>query len=164
MLSKMTANPDPVDGHVGARIRALRTLRGMSMEKLASATGVTYQQHQKYETGANRVSASRLWQIAAALSEEVSFFFDDMPPEVSGKARERAEAAEPLDDDMLAKRVTLELVRAYHGIGDAETRHLVYDLVLAIAEAAAGEQGTGRRAPGRPAKRAPQTSSRGRRR
>jgi transcriptional regulator with XRE-family HTH domain len=146
------ARTGPVDIHVGARIRLRRRLRGLSMEKLGRATGVTYQQLQKYETGANRVSPSRLWQLAKVLSVPVSFFFGDMPPEISGEAPGLDEAAEPLDDDLLAKRETLQLVRAYHSIPEAATRRSVYKLIKALAEtAAAAEQGAGRRAPGKPA-------------
>jgi hypothetical protein len=83
-LSRMTANLDPVDVHVGACIHRLRTFRGMSLPNLGRVIGLTDQQVQKYETGTDRVFASRPWDIAAELSVPVSFFFDDMPPEVSG--------------------------------------------------------------------------------
>jgi transcriptional regulator with XRE-family HTH domain len=152
-------HPNPVDIHVGARIRRRRVLLGLSQEKLAHAIGLTFQQVQKYERGTNRVSASRLYQLAKVLGVPISFFFGDMSPEVSGKARGLAEAADPFDDDLLAQRVTLELVRAYHNIPEAATRRGVYKLVKAVAEtAAAEEQGAGRQAPGKPAKRARRTT------
>ncbi len=161
----MTANRDPVDVHVGARIRLCRRLLGMSQGKLGKAIGVTDQQVQNCETGANRVSASRLWQLATMLCVPVSFFFDDMPPEVSGKAPGLAEPLRRLDDGPLAKHRTLELVRAYHGISEAAVRAKVRALVTAIGDAAGGgEQGGGHPAPGRPPSRARGTGSRGRRR
>ena len=145
----MPDKPNPVDVHVGSRIRLRRTLLGMSQEKLGKAIGLTFQQVQKYERGTNRVGSGRLYQLAKVLSVPISFFFDDMPPEVSGEAPGFAEVAEPFDNGLLNKRVTLELVRAYHNIPDAATRSYVYDLVQAIAEAAAEEQGAGRAAPGK---------------
>ena len=145
--------PKPVDIHVGARIRRRRVLLGLSQEQLAHGISLTFQQLQKYENGANRVSSSRLYQLARLLGVSISFFFDDMPAEISGKAPGLSEAAEPLDPGLLAKRETLEFVRAYHRIPDGEMRRYVYDLVQAIAETAAAEkQGAGRRAPGKPAK------------
>ena len=82
-----TANgkPNPVDIHVGARVRLRRTLLGMSQEKLGEAIGLTFQQVQKYERGANRVGASRLYDLSRVLEVPVSFFFDDMPDEISSK-------------------------------------------------------------------------------
>src|ERR1019366_10677585 len=73
--------PSPVDMHVGARVRLRRTLLGMSQEKLGTAVGLTFQQIQKYERGANRIGASRLFDMARALDVPVQFFFDEMPPE-----------------------------------------------------------------------------------
>ena len=151
--------PKPVDIHVGARIRRRRVLLGLSQEKLAQAIGLTFQQLQKYESGANRVSSSRLYQLAKLLGEPISFFFDDMPPEISGKAPGLSEAAEPLDPGLLAKRETLEFVRNYHRIPDGEMRRHVYDLVQTIAETTADEKrGAGRRAQGKPAKPARRTT------
>ena len=152
-------HPEPVDIHVGARIRRRRVLLGLSQEKLAQAIGLTFQQLQKYESGANRVSSSRLYQLANLLGVPISFFFDDMPPEISGRAPGPAKAAEPLEEGLLAKRETLEFVRAYHRIPDGETRRHVYDFVRAIAETTAAEkQGARRRAPGKRAKRARRTT------
>ncbi len=151
--------PKPVDIHVGARIRRRRVLLGLSQEQVGHAISLTFQQVQKYENGANRVSSSRLYQLAKLLGVPISFFFDDMPPEISGRAPGPADAAESLDDGLLAKLETLKFVRNYHRIPDGETRRYVYDLVQAIAETAAAEkQGTGRRAPGKPAKPARRTT------
>ena len=151
--------PKPVDIHVGARIRRRRVLLGLSQEQVGHAIGLTFQQLQKYEKGTNRVSSSRLYQLAKLFGVPVSFFFDDMPPEISGKAQGPAEAAAALDDGLLAKTETLKFVRNYHRIPDAETRRYVYDLVQSIAEAAAAEKPDAvRRAPRKPAKQARRTT------
>ncbi len=98
----------PVDTHVGHRLRLRRTLLGMSQEQLAQKLDLTFQQVQKYERGFNRVSASRLFEIGHALDIPVSFFFDDMPGH-------RAPVADNADDVML-RRESLELMRAYYQI------------------------------------------------
>ena len=86
----MTANPNPVDIHVGSRVRLRRTLLGMSQKKLGNALGLTFQQIQKYERGANRIGSSRLFLLSRILDVPVSFFFDDMAPEVASAARKTA--------------------------------------------------------------------------
>ncbi len=152
-------HPQPVDIHVGARIRQRRVLLGLSQGQLAHGISLAFQQVQKYENGANRVSSSRLHQLARLLGVPISYFFDDMPPEISGRSSGLSEAAEPLDPSLVAKRETLELVRNYHRIPDGEMRRNVYDLVQAIAETAAAEKpGAGHRAPGKPAKQARRTT------
>lgn len=128
----MALNPNPVDIHVGSRIRLRRTLLGMSQEKLGRAISLTFQQIQKYERGTNRVGSSRLYQLSQVLSVPISFFFDDMPAEVSGNAPGLAEAAEPFSEDLLTKRETLELIRAYHRITDTSVRRRVFDLVKSL--------------------------------
>tara|TARA_R110002094_G_scaffold157588_1_gene143880 strand:+ start:155 stop:439 length:285 start_codon:yes stop_codon:yes gene_type:complete len=85
------SSPDPVDIHVGARVRLRRTLLGMSQEKLGKALGLTFQQVQKYERGANRIGSSRLFQLSRILDVPVSFFFDEMAPETTKKADGMAE-------------------------------------------------------------------------
>ncbi|MDP6351923.1 MAG: helix-turn-helix transcriptional regulator [Alphaproteobacteria bacterium] len=130
----MAANPNPVDVHVGSRIRLRRTLLGMSQEKLGTAIGLTFQQVQKYERGTNRVGSSRLFQLSKVLNVPVSFFFDDMPAEVSGPKGHLQEASEPFADNPLTKRETLELVRAYHRIATAPVRKRVFELVKSLAD------------------------------
>lgn len=137
----MAANPNPVDIHVGSRIRLRRTLLGMSQEKLGGAIGLTFQQVQKYERGTNRVGSSRLYQLAKVLNVPVSFFFDDMPQEVAGDHGGFRESAEPFDDNPLTKRETLELVRAYHRIPSAAVRRRVFELMKSLAES--GSNGNG---------------------
>jgi len=131
-----TGKPNPVDIHVGARVRLRRTLLGMSQEKLGEAIGLTFQQVQKYERGANRVGASRLYDLSRVLEVPVSFFFDDMPDEISSKSvherREMSESPDPFDNDPMNRRETLELVRAYYRITDPTQRKRVFELVKSM--------------------------------
>ena len=121
-----------------------RTLLGMSQEKLGDALGLTFQQVQKYERGANRVGASRLFEISRVLDVSVSFFFEEMPPETAqmdpadSGLPGRSEVADDQDRDPLAKRETLELVRAYYRIGDPRVRKRVFELTKAVAVGGSG--------------------------
>jgi transcriptional regulator with XRE-family HTH domain len=134
--------PNPIDVHVGARVRLRRTLLGMSQERLGDAIGLTFQQVQKYERGANRVGASRLYDLSRVLDVPVSFFFDDLVP-VDGNTGNGAAAqlAEPpasgYEPDPMVRRETLELVRAYYRIPDQQIRRRLFDLTKAIANACA---------------------------
>ncbi len=130
----MASVPNPIDIHVGSRVRLRRTLLGMSQEKLGEAVRLTFQQIQKYERGVNRIGSSRLYQLSQILDVPVSFFFDDMPP-LDGRALPGlAEGAPaPFERDPLVKRETLELVRAYYRITDATARKRVFELTKAIA-------------------------------
>ena len=125
--------PKPVDVHVGSRIRLRRNLLGLSQTKLGDATGLSFQQVQKYESSANRVSASRLFELSKALDVAVSYFFDDMPEETAGPKGRRREALKPFAADPLIERETLELVRAYYRIPNtlvrARLRELAKELV-----------------------------------
>ena len=140
----MTAHrfvPNPVDVHVGGRIRELRTLRGLSQEKLGKAVGLTFQQIQKYERGANRIGSSRLFDLSRVLDVPVSFFFDDMPAEIAesapgGDAAMTESSADSYATDPLARRETLELVRAYYQIDEPSVRKRLFDLAKALASAA----------------------------
>jgi len=131
---------NPIDIHVGARMRLRRTLLGMSQEKLGEAIGLTFQQVQKYERGANRIGASRLFDLSRVLDVPVSFFFDDMPDAVqaqspvaviTGTAPAATEAA-TVGRDHLTSRETLELVRHYYQI-PPRARVQVYALAKALA-------------------------------
>ena len=131
---------NPVDMHVGARMRLRRTLMGMSQEKLGEAIGLTFQQVQKYERGANRVGASRLFDLSRVLDVPVSFFFDDMGDSVQAASPAAIIKGQPLDiqgapgqDDPMVKRETLGLVRAYYTIADPKVRRQVYELAKALA-------------------------------
>lgn len=127
------STPHPVDIHVGSRVRMRRTLLGMSQEKLGDALGLTFQQVQKYERGANRVGASRLFQISRILDVPVSFFFDEMAAESATASAGLAEEAAPSSFDPMAKRETLELVRAYYRIADPRVRKRIFELTKAVA-------------------------------
>jgi len=117
----------PVDAHVGKRIRHRRWMVGMTQQQLADRVGIKFQQIQKYETGMNRVSASRLWDIAAALGVTIGFFFEGL---ASG-----GEAAGVVDGDFLADKEALDLVRSYYAIPEAQRRRL-FELVRVLSEAA----------------------------
>ena len=132
--------PNPIDVYVGSRIRLRRTLLGMSQERLAEAIGLTFQQVQKYEKGANRVSSSRLYDLAGILDVPLAYFFEEMSAGVSAQTpsalmitKQRPEI-EQEKDDPLAKRETLEFVRAYYKITDPAVRKRVFELTKAIAK------------------------------
>jgi transcriptional regulator with XRE-family HTH domain len=135
-----TGVPNPVDVHVGSRVRLRRTLLGLSQEKLGEALGLTFQQVQKYERGANRIGASRLFDLSRVLDVPISFFYDDMSPEISAKSPRNIigmaeQAVEPFEPDPLAKRETLELVRAYYCIKESAVRKRIFGLTKALANA-----------------------------
>jgi transcriptional regulator with XRE-family HTH domain len=119
----------PVDVHVGKRIRHRRWLVGMTQQQLAAAVGIKFQQIQKYETGANRVSASRLWDIAAALDVQVSFFFDGI------EEREPVNGGGKLSDDIIGDKEALDLVRSYYAIPENQRRRL-FDLARVLSDVA----------------------------
>ena len=132
--------PNPVDIHVGGRVRLRRTLMGMSQEKLGESIGLTFQQVQKYERGANRIGASRLFDLSRVLDVPVSFFFDDMAEAVQSQSPQAVSRGLGLSEepagfevDPMTKRETLELVRAYYAITDPQVRRRVYDLAKALA-------------------------------
>ena len=107
----------PVDVHVGRRVRERRRATGMTQQKLATKIGTAFQQIQKYETGANRMAASRLWEVAAALEVPVSFFFDGMAREEPGVAAEHG--------DILVDKEALDLVKMYYVIPSPQRRGLL---------------------------------------
>ncbi|MBE7635858.1 helix-turn-helix domain-containing protein [Sneathiella sp. P13V-1] len=123
----------PVDVYVGSRIKHQRTVSGISQEKLGSELGLTFQQVQKYEKGANRVGASRLFQISKILNVSPAFFFEGMPEDpVNGYSPGMAEESAGFEHDNLSKRETLELVRAYYKIDDTDVRKRIFDLIKSI--------------------------------
>jgi transcriptional regulator with XRE-family HTH domain len=123
-----TGVPDPVDIHVGARVRTRRLLIGMNQETLARALGLTFQQVQKYEGGANRVSASRLSQIAEILGVPIAYFFSDIEPEGTELNTRDRETRERLQ-----RPETIELIRSYYAIADQRTRQQFLEMVKAAA-------------------------------
>ena len=129
----------PIDLHVGQRLRQRRCLLGMTQQKLAQAVGIKFQQIQKYESGANRVSASRLWALAEALEVPVSHFFDGLS---------RKDQEELVDDhgfhdedrpyiapEVFSAKETIDLVRAYYNLKEGPRRRLL-DLAKTLAGAA----------------------------
>jgi len=124
----------PVDVHVGKRIRHRRWLVGMTQQQLAEQVGIKFQQIQKYETGANRVSASRLWDIADALEVPVSFFFEGIDAEQE-TLEEPATAAAAMPADILGDKEALDLVRSYYAIPENQRRRL-FELARVLSDVA----------------------------
>ena len=117
----------PVDVHVGKRVRHRRWLTGITQQQLAESVGIKFQQIQKYETGMNRISASRLWDIAGTLGVPVSYFFEGI--------ENSAKLADNLPGDILADKEALELVRSYYAIPEQQRRRL-FDLARVLSDAA----------------------------
>jgi transcriptional regulator with XRE-family HTH domain len=125
--------PNPIDKHVGSRVRMRRMMLGMSQEKLGDALGLTFQQVQKYEKGTNRIGASRLQQMSHILQVPVSFFFEGAP-NLSGKPSGMGEAPSPAYvADFLATSDGLALTKAFMRIKESKLRRRIVDLVEAIA-------------------------------
>ena len=132
-------NNNAVDVHVGKRVRLRRTLLGMSQEQLGASLNITFQQVQKYERGANRISASRLWDISQILDVQISYFFDDMTDDTKRSSPRRVSRGENIefDDDIvrdsMARRETLELVRTYYSIESSKVRKRISEMVKSLA-------------------------------
>ena len=123
---------NPVDLYVGSRVRLRRRLLGKSRTTLGRSLDLTSQQVQKFERGMNRISASRLYDFARVLEVPIGFFFDDMPESLAGPAEPAGPGKGPLADPM-KQGETVELVRAYHKIGDRNLRRSVYEVTRALA-------------------------------
>lgn len=133
----MAEQPHPVDVHVGTRVRMCRTLKGLSQQKLAASLGLTFQQVQKYERGANRISASRLWEMGQILDVPVSHFFEDA--DAAGVKDSRfgaavAEKAVEFEPESLFRREILELVRAYDRLENPAVRKRIFELIKTLGE------------------------------
>lgn len=115
---------NPIDLHIGQRVRHRRWLLGMTQQQLALSVGIRFQQIQKYESGANRISASRLWDLARALEMPVSFFFEGLE-----SAKDQAGNT---DDGLLQNKETMDLIRAYYGLDEGPRRRLL-DLAKALS-------------------------------
>jgi transcriptional regulator with XRE-family HTH domain len=124
----------PVDVHVGKRVRHRRWMVGMTQQQLGDIVGIKFQQIQKYETGMNRISASRLWDIAQALDVSISFFFEGFEGSEASGAAPR-EVAEAQRGDLLADKEALELVRSYYAIPETQRRRL-FDLARVLSDVA----------------------------
>lgn len=121
----------PVDVHVGKRIRHRRWTLGVTQQQLAERVGIKFQQIQKYETGMNRVSASRLWDIAGALGVPIAFFFEGM----TSQAGDELGGVAGMPGDLLTDREALELLRSYYAIPETQRRRL-FDLARVLSDAA----------------------------
>ena len=120
----------PVDEHVGKRLRQRRWLVGMTQQQLAEHVGIKFQQIQKYETGANRVSASRLWDIASTLDVSINFFFDGLQAEKGVKIQSDA-----MPSDLMGDKEALDLLRSYYAIPENQRRRL-FDLARVLSDVA----------------------------
>lgn len=109
-----------IDVYLGKRLRRRRRLLGLTQQQLASAVGVRFQQIQKYECGANRISAARLWQLSEALEVPVGYFYDGLSDRTMVETNIEAEGGE-----MFARKETLDLVRAYYLLGERPRRRLL---------------------------------------
>lgn len=142
----MSKSPNPIDVHVGSRVRLRRMLVGMSQEKLGEKLSLTFQQVQKYEKGANRIGSSRLYTIASILNVPVQFFFDDMPVTIDVSALAALEGGGVAEDDetpivmdFVNSSEGLQLNTAFSKIADGETRKRIVELVKTLASAAPEE-------------------------
>ena len=137
---KQVSRSGPIDIHVGSRVRLRRNLLGLTLQTLGKAVGTSYQQIQKYERGVNRIGASRLFNLGQVLDVPISFFFDDLSPAAAGAGRKRrargfSEApVAALDSDVLNKRETVELIRAYYRVKDPRVQKRVLDLIKALGD------------------------------
>ena len=121
---------NPVDLHIGQRVRHRRWLLGMTQQQLAQSVGIRFQQIQKYESGANRVSASRLWDLAQALDIPVSFFFEGL---LNGNGKHEANGEGNVEAGVLQNKETMDLIRAYYGLDEGPRRRLL-DLAKALSD------------------------------
>lgn len=129
--------PDPIDIHVGSRVRARRTGLGISQTKLGDVLGVTFQQVQKYENGGNRIGASNLFRISKALDTNVDFFFEgmsDVTINAASGAQGLAETVTHFDHDPLTSKESIELVHNFYRITDEDVRVRLAKFVKALAQ------------------------------
>ena len=133
-MAENKKKPNPIDAHVGSRVRLRRNMLGMSQERLGESLGITFQQIQKYEKGTNRVGASRLQAIASVLEVPVSFFFENAPggqPTASAGLAEESQTAFVVD--FLNSAEGLQLNRAFARISNPQVRRKLVDLVKTLA-------------------------------
>ena len=135
---KGSRRPNPVDIHVGSRVRFRRMLLGMSQEKLGERLGLTFQQVQKYEKGVNRIGASRLFDLSQVLQVPIQFFYEEAPGTLAQPSADRGHgfadrSAESYIVEFLNTRDGLELNRAFVRIHDVKVRRSIVDLVRSLA-------------------------------
>jgi transcriptional regulator with XRE-family HTH domain len=126
-LERASQMKHPVDVHVGKRVRHRRWMLGMTQQQLADKVGIKFQQIQKYETGMNRISASRLWDISEAMDVSISFFFEGFDENVDARAGDAAAVV----GDLTADKEAIELVRTYNSIPEEQRRRL-FDLARVL--------------------------------
>lgn len=131
----MAQTPNPIDVHVGKRLRLRRTMLGLSQEKLGTQLGLTFQQVQKYERGANRIGSSRLFRLSRLLEVPVSYFFEGLDEASAAVTGGNNQPDGSADINPLERRETLELVRAYYRIDDIDVRRRVFELVKVLGAA-----------------------------
>lgn len=124
----------PIDVHVGSKLRERRNLLRISQEKLGRDLGLTFQQIQKYEKGANRVGASRLYEISQLLSVPTAYFFEDIPEEHQNGNSGVAEQNASYMSQSIDKKESQQLIRAFYSIRDEETRKRVMELIKTIGD------------------------------
>ena len=125
--------PTSIDLHVGRRLRRRRRLMGMTQQQLADQVGIRFQQIQKYECGANRITASRLFELSAALSIPVQYFYDGLTAPLAATGEAPANDHDDIGPDILRQKETRELIRAYYNLGERPRRRLL-DLAKALQE------------------------------
>ena len=145
---RLDGEPNPVDIHVGKRVRMYRTIKGLSQEKLGEALGLTFQQVQKYEKGLNRIGASRLWDISQVLETPIALFYEGITDETKNLsprhivkdslpnndwANKVAQLTAQFDEDPLSRKETLDLIRAYYRIPNRNMAHKIFDLMKTMA-------------------------------
>tara|TARA_B100000686_G_C16784644_1_gene974376 strand:- start:2646 stop:3068 length:423 start_codon:yes stop_codon:yes gene_type:complete len=131
----------PVDRHVGTKLKARRNLLGLSQDDLAKEVDLTYQQIQKYESGANRIGASRLFEFSKILSVAVDYFFEGLDTGINvgapGFGEKKQAPFQALEDDVMNKKETFELVRAYYQIRDPKLRHQILEMAKTMGRSGA---------------------------
>jgi transcriptional regulator with XRE-family HTH domain len=132
---RIGGKPNPIDVHVGSRLRLRRTLLGLSQQKVGDALGLTFQQVQKYERGANRIGASRLWDLSGVLDCPVSFFFEEMDSSAANQQKKSDLPPNADIGDPMNRRETLDLVRAYYRITEEPVRRRIYELTKSLGAA-----------------------------
>lgn len=135
---KKPGETSPIDIHVGARLRQRRTLLGMSQGKLGDTVGLTFQQIQKYERGANRIGASRLYDLSRVLDVSIAYFFEEMPDEISKQRyksinKHLSNDVSAFETDDITRRETLELVRNYYKVSNPLVRKRLFELAKVLA-------------------------------
>lgn len=125
--------PHPVDIHVGKKLRARRTILGMSQEDIGDSVGITFQQVQKYERGLNRIGSSRLYEFSCLLGVGVSYFFEDLDQSSKNKNDSLNDGEFVFEHEKFNNKELMSLVKAYQGISDVKVRKKVLSLVKAIA-------------------------------